>query len=296
MIVLTLILTARRTFTRNSTTHHQGAITMNRFLSLLLAALLSAPAFRAEATYADSLAEIISASTITPATAAPIPAHDVYPEHIPSIVFRDDVGALAFAGADSVAADSLQPAVHRKLLPDNMSFMEKGLWGDSGLMRTIGLASPLSPEVRRHELGIRRTMLTMHQIGGFLTLASMLATVYYGQMSLNSRNTGQLTDPYRDSHENFVAATIGLYGATGMLAILTPPPLIRRGEISTTTIHKTLAWIHVAGMILTPIIGQTILKHGPAGRYADMTQARFHQVSAYVTTAVFAASMIIVTF
>jgi hypothetical protein len=72
--------------------------------------------------------------------------------------------------------------------------------------------------------------------------------------------------------------------------------LIRRDETSTTTIHKTLAWIHFAGMILTPIIGNTILKRGPVGRYADLNQARFHQISGYVTTAVFAASMIVVTF
>jgi hypothetical protein len=269
---------------------------MNRFLFVLSAALLSASANCAEATYTDSLAENGPAGTITLATMAPIPAPNTNVEHVQSIVFRDEAGEMTLADGDSAAVDSLHPAVHRKLLPDNMSLMEKGLWGENGFVRTIGIASPLTPEVRKHELGIRRTMLTMHQIGGFLTLGSMLATIYYGQMSLNNRYTGQRDDPYRNGHENFVAATIGLYGATGLLAILTPPPLIRRDETSTTTIHKTLAWIHVAGMILTPIIGQTILKRGPAGRYADLTQARFHQVSAYITTAVFATSMIIVTF
>ena len=218
------------------------------------------------------------------------------PSHPQSLVFRTDPDNEVLSPADSAGVDSLPRPVHRKLLPDNMSFMESGLWGENGILRGIGIASPLTPEVRKHELAVRRTMLTMHQIGGFLTLASMIATDYFGQMSLSSPNTGQRDDPYRSRHQTFVATTITLYAATGALAVLSPPPLIRRDETSTTTIHKTLAWIHFAGMILTPIIGNTILKRGPVGRYADLNQARFHQISAYATTAVFAASMIIVTF
>ncbi len=219
---------------------------------------------------------------------------DVHLSHPQSLVFRTD---LADEGSpDSARVDSLPPPVRPRLLPDNMSLMEKGLWGEHGVLRGIGIASPLTPDVRTHELAVRRTMLTMHQVGGFLTLGSMIATDYFGQMSLNNPNTGQRSDPYRSRHQTFLTATIALYSATGLLAILSPPPLIRREETSTTTIHKTLAWFHVGGMILTPIIGKTILKRGPVGRYADLNQARFHQISGYATTALFAASMIVVTF
>ena len=218
------------------------------------------------------------------------------PAHPQSLVFRTDLVDKATFASDFTETDSLPPPVRRKLLPDNMSIMERGLWGEGGILRGIGIASPLTPEARKHELAVRRTMLTMHQIGGFLTLGSMIATDYFGQMSLSNRNTGQRDDPYRSRHQTFVTSTIILYSATGLLAILSPPPLIRRDETSTTTIHKTLAWIHVAGMVLTPLIGNTILKRGPVGRYADLNQARFHQISAYATTAVFAASMIVVTF
>jgi hypothetical protein len=197
---------------------------------------------------------------------------------------------------DSTSADTLPHAVKSRLLPDNLSLMERGVWGEHGMLRSFGIASPLTPEVRKHELDVRRTMLTMHQIGGFLTLGSMIAAVYFGQKSMNDPNTGQQNDPYRSTHQALVTSTIILYGTTALLSVLSPPPLIRREETSTTTIHKTLAWIHFAGMILTPIIGGTILKRGPVGRYADLNQARFHQISAYATTAVFAASMIIVTF
>jgi hypothetical protein len=213
-----------------------------------------------------------------------------------SLVFRTDLVSQSSFVFDSTKADALPHSLKSKLLPDNMSFMEKGIWGENGILRGVGIASPLTPEVRKHELAVRRTMLTMHQIGGFLTLGSMIATVYFGQKSLNDPNTGQRNDPYRSTHQALVISTIASYATTGLLSVLSPPPLIRRDETSTTTIHKTLAWIHFAGMVLTPIIGNTILKRGPIGRYADLNQARFHQISAYATTAVFAASMIVITF
>jgi hypothetical protein len=182
---------------------------------------------------------------------------------------------------DSAAAERME----QKLLPANMSFMERGLWGEHGLFRSIGLASSLTPEVRKSELGLRRTMLTMHQVGGFVTLGVMLGACYYGQRVIDGNSE------YRQTHQSFVAATIVSYSLTGLLSVLSPPPLIRRDEISTTTIHKTLAWVHFAGMILTPILA------GMIDRHADYDQrAHVHQVAAYITTIALTASMIIITF
>ena len=187
---------------------------------------------------------------------------------------------------DSTQTDSLNVAPKLKLLPANMSWAEKFLWDEHGFVRNIGLSSPLTPEVRKHELNLRRTMLTTHQIGGFVTLALMGTTVYYGQKTLD--NPGNRAD--RSNHQTFVTATIISYSLTGLLAALSPPPFIRRDEVSTTTIHKTLAWVHFGGMILTPILGAAI-----HGRSSYSQVAHFHQVSAYITTAVFAASMIVIT-
>jgi hypothetical protein len=203
------------------------------------------------------------------------------------LFLQPDPESLAFTGEDILQDQTLSAPKKPKLLPDNMSFMEKGLWGESGFLRGIGIASPLTPEVRKSELALRRTMLSIHQIGGFVTLGLMVTTVYYGQKYLNY---GQRSD--RDMHQTFVLATIISYSATALLSVLSPPPMIRRDEVSTTTIHKTLAWVHVAGMILTPILGAAISRKGAS--YYE--QAHFHQVSAYITTAVFAASMIVVTF
>jgi hypothetical protein len=232
--------------------------------------------------------ELTTADSLTPDTAMVRTAEDDGHVLGQSLVFRTDPEADSSFAFDPMYTDSLPPPVKPRLLPENMSFMERGLWGESGILRDLGIASPLTPEVRKHELNVRRTMLTMHLIGGLVTLGSMVATVYYGQKYLDN---GQRSD--RDMHQTFAATTIASYSATALLAVLSPPPLIRReGETSTTTIHKTLAWIHAAGMIVTPLLGMAIHRRGTS--YYD--QARYHQISAYITSAVFAAAMIIITF
>jgi len=185
---------------------------------------------------------------------------------------------------DLALADSFpRPTTHR-LLPANISFMEKTLWGENGFFRSTGLAAPLTPDSRASELKLRRGMLVAHQLGGFVTLGLMMSAAYTGQKIIDG-NSG-----YRPYHQGFVAGTIATYSVTGLLALLSPPPVIRRDEFSTTTIHKTLAWVHVAGMIITPILGSMI------GRNSDIKREHVHQFSGYITTAVFAASMITVTF
>jgi hypothetical protein len=190
-------------------------------------------------------------------------------------------------GPVNLSSDSLPPAPKRRLLPTNMSFMERTLWDETGLFRNMGLASRLTPEVRRSELSLRRTMLTAHLIGGLVTLGSMMTAAYYGQKIIDGNNTRS----YRDHHQLFVTTTIISYSATGLLAVLSPPPMIRRDEFSTTTLHKTLAWVHFAGMVITPIIGASINRHATSSQ-----RAHFHQASGYITTAALAASLIVITF
>jgi hypothetical protein len=191
-------------------------------------------------------------------------------------------------GPPDTPFDSLSQPPKRKLIPTNASFMEKFLWDEDGFFRNIGLASSLTPEVRKSELSLRRNMLTAHLIGGFVTLGSMITTCYYGQKMID--DGGKLRSN-RSNHQLFVTVTIASYSATGLLAVLSPPPMIRRDEISTTTIHKTLAWVHFLGMVVTPIIGASIHRHATTSQIAH-----FHQASAYITTAALAASLIVITF
>lgn len=202
----------------------------------------------------------------------------------PPIFFDQDLARL-----DTTEGAPVHPKP--KLLPDNMSLMERSLWGEGGIIRWIGIASPLTPEVRKSELSVRRTMLSIHQVGGFVTLGLMITAAYYGQKYLNNSLSSD-----RKMHQTFVTATIASYSLTGLLAILSPPPMIRRDETSTTTIHKTLAWVHFVGMIATPIIGNMVRKRSGRYSYTDLSTAHFHQVAAYITTGVFAASLIVITF
>ena len=93
----------------------------------------------------------------------------------------------------------------RSALSYNMSFAERGLWGEEGLFRKIGLVPELTREQRKVELGIRRTMLTAHQIGGFATLGLMLATAYLGQKVIDGRRD------LGDIHKTFAEATMATY-------------------------------------------------------------------------------------
>jgi hypothetical protein len=114
----------------------------------------------------------------------------------------------------------------------------------------------------------------------------MWSAVYFGQKAIDGdRKAG-------DIHQTLVAATMFSYAATGLLAILSPPPLIRRDEEGTVAIHKTLAWVHLAGMIITPIIG-SMIRHR---HHTDMTKAHYHQIAGYVTTAVFTAAVLTIVF
>jgi len=174
-----------------------------------------------------------------------------------------------------------------KLLPDNMSLMENIVWGEKGILRGVGIASELTPDVRKNELQIRRAMLSAHQVGGFVTLGLMIATAYYGQ---------RIIDGHRelvDTKKTLADFTIASYTLTGLLSILSPPPSIRRdGEFSSISLHKTLAWVHVAGMIVTPILATLIEKN----HVFNMDKAHVHQIAGYLTTTVFALSMIVITF
>jgi hypothetical protein len=195
--------------------------------------------------------------------------------------------SLAFM--NSSIPDTVVQTIKPKLLPDKMSFFERGLWGENGFMRGIGLASPLTLEVRKYELEVRRTMLTAHQIGGFATLGLMLATCYYGQRIIDGGVQGRRD--FETTKKTLVAATITSYSLTALLSVLSPPPLIRRDESSTTTIHKFLAWFHFAGMIVTPILGSLI----NTDRAFHMDKAHYHQVAGYITTAIFTSAMIVIT-
>ncbi|MBO0862251.1 MAG: carboxypeptidase regulatory-like domain-containing protein [Chloracidobacterium sp.] len=103
----------------------------------------------------------------------------------------------------------------------------------------------------QERLDRRTRMLKLHQKLGLITTAPLVATVILGA----SAGGRQESSTIRDVHAAIGSATVGLYAATAYYSIFAPriPGTDTRGPIR---VHKILAWIHGAGMVLTPILGE----------------------------------------
>ena len=189
--------------------------------------------------------------------------------------------------ADSTSIATTAPAV--PLLPSTLGPIESVMWSEHGLMRKA-FDFPLTEEGRDHEMHLRRTLLTVHQAGGFATLAAMIATCAVGQLIYNGGH-----DNMRGLKDGLATTTIFLYFSTASLALFTPPPLIRRNEWSSVSTHKLLGAVHFTGMILTPLLADAIGDRRP-GHSGSRTYETIHMVSGYTTTVAFAAAMLVVTF
>lgn len=172
---------------------------------------------------------------------------------------------------------------NNSLLPSNISIVESAFWSKNGLFRTLGFTGELTSDQRQKEINWRRTFLTIHQTSGLVTLGLMLASCYTGQMWLDGKSDSP------DLHKTLVTSTIIGYSFTGLMALITPPPAIRRDEFSTISVHKALAWLHFGGMVLTPILGSLI--EDSKDYYKS---AHFHQTSAYITTAIYTSAMLVI--
>ena len=108
----------------------------------------------------------------------------------------------------------------------------------------------------------RRThMLKIHQRLGLITIAPFAATLITSAFAGGK----QTSSTNRDLHAALGTATVGLYFTTAYFAIRAPkiPGTKTRGPIR---LHKTLAWIHGPGMVLTPILGEMAFAQKSRGR------------------------------
>jgi hypothetical protein len=113
----------------------------------------------------------------------------------------------------------------------------------------------------------RTHMLKVHQTLGLITLVPLIATVFAGG------NAGE--------H--------GSHITTASYAIRAPsiPGMEVRGPIR---VHKALAWVHGAGMILTPILGAMARSQLNSGEKVHGIAAA-HSAVAYVTVAAYAVAI-----
>lgn len=139
------------------------------------------------------------------------------------------------------------------------------------------------------KLDQRTHMLTIHQRLGLVTAGALAATVITGSL-VGEDNTSPST---RDLHAALGSATAGLYFTAAYFAIRAPKisEMKTRGPIR---LHKTLAWIHGPGMILTPILGALAFEQRRRGQEVHGI-ASAHAPVAYVTAVAYGAAILSVS-
>ncbi|HYK87204.1 MAG TPA: carboxypeptidase-like regulatory domain-containing protein [Acidobacteriota bacterium] len=135
----------------------------------------------------------------------------------------------------------------------------------------------------------RSHMLKIHQRLGLITTAPLVATVITGTFA-GGRSTSS-TD--RNVHMALGSVTAGLYFTSATYAIFAPkiPGIQARGPIR---LHKTLAWIHGAGMILSPALGAMAYEQRSRGERIHGI-AGAHSAVGIVTAAAYGAAILSVS-
>ncbi len=135
----------------------------------------------------------------------------------------------------------------------------------------------------------RSHMLKMHQRLGLITAAPLVATVITGTFA-GGRSTSS-TD--RNVHMALGSITAGLYFTSAYYAVFAPKisGVQTHGPIR---LHKTLAWVHGAGMILTPMLGAMAYEQRSRGERVHGI-AGAHSAVGVVTAAAYGAAILSVS-
>jgi len=146
------------------------------------------------------------------------------------------------------------------------------------------------PDPKMQALLDKRThMLKIHQRMGLITTIPLLATLFTS-VNAGGKNASN-TD--RNVHLILGAVTGDLYGITAYYAIRAPkvPGTPTRGPIR---FHKAMAYIHVPGMVLTPILGAMAYSQKNKGEKVHGI-ASAHGPVAIVTAGAFGAALLSVS-
>ena len=164
------------------------------------------------------------------------------------------------------------------LLPNRMIFTQRALWGNNGLLRKAGIF-PLNVEQREKELKLRRSMLKIHQVIGYLTLAGMVTQGFLGGKLYNNWERGLY-----NTHKTVGNLTSISYFTGAGLSLFAPPPLINKKTkgLSSIKAHKYLASVHFSAMLSTNIFKNK--------------NKQIHKISAYTAVGSFAAAVLVFNF
>ena len=134
------------------------------------------------------------------------------------------------------------------------------------------------------DLNLRRTMLQLHQIGGFATIATLGATVIVGQLNYSDKyGGGGDTGKYHTTHQVLAYSSAGIFAATGLLALFAPSPFDKPLRLDTATLHKVSMGVATAGMVAEVVLG--IITSRKEGQLSQRDLALTHQIIGYTTLA-----------
>jgi hypothetical protein len=144
-------------------------------------------------------------------------------------------------------------------------------------------------DVNQAALDKRTHMLKVHQELGLITTAPLVATCITGAFA-GGRTTSSTS---RDVHLALGSLTVAMYFPTAYYAIFAPKihGTPTRGPIR---VHKLMAYIHVPGMILTPILGAMAYDEKLHGEKVHGI-ASAHGAVAIITAAAYGAAILSVT-
>lgn len=155
----------------------------------------------------------------------------------------------------------------------------------------LGLSNAPDPALQAR-LDRHTQMLKMHQRLGLLTLIPMAAAVISsGGATAHHNGTGDTTS--RDVHAALGGLTVAMYGATAYYAIAAPriPESHVKGGIKA---HKYLIYVHLPGMVLTPILGAMAFNQLNNGEKVHGI-ASAHATVAWTTVASYTAAIVAVS-
>jgi hypothetical protein len=149
-------------------------------------------------------------------------------------------------------------------------------------------------------LNKRTHMLKIHQTLGLITLAPLAATVIVSSGATPKHShtgaNGTVTEPGSagvDLHAALGSTTAVMYGLTAYYAIAAPKiaGVKPKGAIR---LHRDLVWVHLPGMVLTPILGGMALNEENQGEKPHGIAAA-HSYVAWTTVTAYAASALAVS-
>jgi hypothetical protein len=212
----------------------------------------------------------------------------VGPVPTPSLLSLREAAALAQATPPAQGgAAQQQPAPKPETSGDDFNLLAPEKKPD---------AAALAAQARiQSEARSRRTLLRLHQIGGFATLATMTATVILGQLNyMDKYGGGGDYGTYSTPHSISAYTTAGVFTATGLLAVFAPNPFEKPLRFDTATMHKASMIVATAGMATQIILG--IATAGKEGTLAQRDLALAHQIVGYTTLAATYTGYLVLTF